>query len=614
MTELLSGIEAPSDAELISRVRGGDVGAYGDLFSRHVEAARRLGRQLVRGPDVDDLVSEAFAKTLHVLQAGGGPDVAFRAYLLTSLRRLHVDRIRAAKKVQPTDDMSVYDDGTPFRDPAVASFENGAAARAFGSLPERWQLVLWHLEVEGQKPADIAPLLGMSPNSVSALAYRAREGLRQAFLTMHLADCPTDQCRWVNEHLGAYVRKGLSRRDTAKVEEHLDVCRRCTAMYLELDEVNSNLAAIIGPLILGAAAVGYFASSGAAGITGVSALFGRVRDAVGGSSGSGAAAGAGGTAATTGGLVTAGGVIAASVAAITAAAFVFGGGADKEVVTEADQPVGIVQTPPVDGADDAAEGVDDTASDEAADAVPDDADAATETAPLDVATVAEEEGADVQDPEAPVGSAPGDGGSPGSEGSGSDGTGSEEPPGDILPELPPDLPGLPPVIPNLPLPDPGDDPTPPPASESPGDGAVEQPPAEEPQPGTGDGGSDGGTTDPGTDPVTDPGTDPDPEPVEFEFATSPVAVPIAGQEYHVSATFVGVKAGDELRITLTGPQARICSQTSCSPSDALDVLAVVVPEGADTHVVTFRAWLPGKSQTEMSVTLNGATVITRSLG
>lgn len=352
MTELLDGVEAPSDAELISRVRGGDVAAYGDLFARHVDAARRLGWQLVRGPDVDDLVSDAFAKTLAVLQNGGGPDVAFRAYLLTSLRRLHIDKLRAAKKVQPAEDMTVFDAGVPFRDSAVANFDNGAAAKAFASLPERWQLVLWHLEVEGQKPADIAPLLGMSPNSVSALAYRAREGLRQAFLRMHLSDSPTERCRWVNEHLGAYVRKGLSKRDTTNVEEHLDGCRRCTAMYLELDEVNSNLAGIVAPLLLGAAAAGYVSSAGSAGATGVSAFFGRVRDAVSGN-GTGAGAGAGGSAAgagagavvTSGGLVTVGGLVAASVVAITAAAFVVGGGSDKEVVIEADQPVGIVQTP-----------------------------------------------------------------------------------------------------------------------------------------------------------------------------------------------------------------------------------------------------------------------------
>lgn len=70
MTELLHDLDTTSDAELISRVRGGDVAAYGDLFTRHVDAATRLSKQLVRGPDADDLVSEAFTKVLHVLQGG----------------------------------------------------------------------------------------------------------------------------------------------------------------------------------------------------------------------------------------------------------------------------------------------------------------------------------------------------------------------------------------------------------------------------------------------------------------------------------------------------------------------------------------------------------------
>ncbi len=281
MTDLLSDVDAPSDAELISRVRGGDVAAYGELFSRHKDAANRLAKQLIRGPDADDLVSEAFAKVLTVIQRGGGPDVAFRAYLLTAVRRLHVDKVRAGQRLQTTDDLTPFDPGVPFKDTAVAGFESGAAAKAFASLPERWQLVLWHLEVEGQKPADIAPLLGMSANSVSALAYRAREGLRQAFLTMHLSDISETDCRWVNEHLGAFVRKGLSKRDATKVQTHLDGCRRCTAMYLELADVNSNLAGIIAPLLLGAAAAGYLTSTGAGlGAGGVVSIMTRSKDFV----------------------------------------------------------------------------------------------------------------------------------------------------------------------------------------------------------------------------------------------------------------------------------------------------------------------------------------------
>jgi len=279
-------IEGPSDAELISAVRGGDVDAYGELFARHVEAARRLARQLVSPGDADDLVSEAFAKVLVVLQRGGGPDLAFRAYLLTAVRRLQVDRIRSTARLQTTGDLTPFDPGVPFRDTAVEGFENAAAARAFASLPERWQLVLWHTEVEGQKPAEVAPLLGMTANSVSALAYRAREGLRQAYLSMHAQDVDEDACARTRASLGAYVRGGLSRRDSARVEQHLEECRACAAIYLELTEVNSRLGALLAPLLLGSVAAAYVGAASGGGVaaaTGtvtLTVLLGRVRDAV----------------------------------------------------------------------------------------------------------------------------------------------------------------------------------------------------------------------------------------------------------------------------------------------------------------------------------------------
>ncbi len=327
MTELLNNLDAPSDAELITRVRGGDADAYGTLFARHVEAARRLARQLARGHDADDLVSEAFTKVMGVLQEGGGPDVAFRAYLLTAIRRLHVDRVRFQARLTTSEDMSEFDPGVPFQDTMVAQFETGAAAKAFATLPERWQLVLWHLEVEGQKPSEVAPLLGMTPNSVSALAYRAREGLRQAFLSAHLSDIAVADCRWVTEHLGGYIRKGLSKRDATRIETHLRGCRSCMGMYLELDEVNSNIAAIIGPLLLGSLAAAYLAGAGAgAAASSVVAIVDRAKDFIAANL-----------------VPVAAGTAAASVAAATVV------GADQIQTTQPD-PVGtlIVATAPSD--------------------------------------------------------------------------------------------------------------------------------------------------------------------------------------------------------------------------------------------------------------------------
>jgi len=306
VTETLQRLDEPGDAELISAVRGGDVSAYGTLFERHVEAARRLARQIAGTSDADDLVSDAFAKVLRVLQGGGGPDVAFRAYLLTAVRRLHVDKIRAGAKLHTTDDMDSFDPGVPFRDTAVEGFESAAAAKAFASLPERWQAVLWHTEVEGQKPAEVAVLLGMSANSVSALAYRAREGLRQAFLSSHIAELDDAECRWTHEHLGAYIRNGVSKRDGAKVEKHLDECRKCMAVYLELTEVNSNLAGILAPLLLGSAGAGYLAAaSSLAAKGGIFLLLDRSKELIAANSQAAAVAGVAAAAVVVGGSVMA---------------------------------------------------------------------------------------------------------------------------------------------------------------------------------------------------------------------------------------------------------------------------------------------------------------------
>ena len=250
-------LSEPGDAELVSEVRTGGVDAYGVLFTRHVESARRLARQLVPAADVDDLVSEAFAKVLVVLQRGEGPDVAFRAYLLTTLRRLHVDRYRATSRTRPTDDLTALDPGVPFHDTVVEEFEHTTAARAFGSLPERWQTVLWHVEVEGMRPAQVAPLLAISANSVSALAYRAREGLRQAYLTQHAQDTEDETCSRIRDLLGPYLRGSCSPRDAERVESHLALCRPCTAVTLELAEVNADLRAVLAPLVLGGLATAY---------------------------------------------------------------------------------------------------------------------------------------------------------------------------------------------------------------------------------------------------------------------------------------------------------------------------------------------------------------------
>ena len=249
-----------TDAELIAAVRAGDRAAYAQLYERHEAAARRTARQLSASPhDVDDLVAEAFARVFDMLSSGRGPDSAFRAYLLTAVRNGRYERARRDRRLELSEDMARHDPGVPWVDPAETELNSALAARAFASLPERWRTVLWYSEVEQESTAEVGSRLGLRPNAVAALAYRAREGLRQAFLQAHVSGCDDEACRATVARLGGWTRDRLSTGDAARVDAHLASCRRCRQVAAELEEVNSGLRGLLAPLLLGG-------SSGASGV------------------------------------------------------------------------------------------------------------------------------------------------------------------------------------------------------------------------------------------------------------------------------------------------------------------------------------------------------------
>jgi len=230
------------EPDLLAAVRAGDTNAYAILYRDHERAARRLAYALVRDPtDAQDLVAEAFAKVLATMRRGRGPRRTFRAYLLTTLRHLRASRAGREARLELTDDLSRYETGEPFADPTVEALDRSYAARAFGKLPERWRLVLWHTEVEGGSPADVARVLGLTPNGVAVLAHRARERLRQMYLQEHLSRAGQPPRHQAAQRLGSYVRGGLAVRERSKVATHLAGCPACRRLHGELAEVACGL-------------------------------------------------------------------------------------------------------------------------------------------------------------------------------------------------------------------------------------------------------------------------------------------------------------------------------------------------------------------------------------
>lgn len=236
------------DARLVELTRAGSRPAFAEVYRRHRPAAQRVARRFVRACDADDVVSEAFGQLLHQLDQGRGPRSDVRSYLLASVRHEAGRRARRASRGFPTDDESVLDR------PAMPREEAGLEEReivraALRSLPERWRHVLWLLEVEGRRPREVAADLDVRPNTVSALAYRARTAFRVAYLSQHVARPGSTLplgCRSARERLVALVRGELVLPERHLVQRHVDGCDACAAVLEELAEVTERIPALLG--------------------------------------------------------------------------------------------------------------------------------------------------------------------------------------------------------------------------------------------------------------------------------------------------------------------------------------------------------------------------------
>ncbi|HWH25777.1 MAG TPA: sigma-70 family RNA polymerase sigma factor [Pseudolysinimonas sp.] len=252
-----------SDAELIESARSGDSSAFAELWRRHCRPATRVARQFT-SIDADDLVSEAYVRIYQRILAGGGPSGAFRPYLYTTIRNLASTWGAARTEVQ-VDAIDDFEDERIPDDPAAWALDRTLTAQAFRALPDRWQTVLWYTEVEGMDPHEVAPLMGMTPNGVAALSYRAREGLRKAWLQAHIGDATASgECEWALSKMGEDARKALGARDEARLGRHLAECASCSIISEEVNEVGSRLALVMIPLLLGGVAGGTLLSSLAA--------------------------------------------------------------------------------------------------------------------------------------------------------------------------------------------------------------------------------------------------------------------------------------------------------------------------------------------------------------
>jgi RNA polymerase sigma factor (sigma-70 family) len=243
--DITSLTHADDEPDLLEAVRGGSSEAFAELYRRHRPAIFRYARRLVRRQeDAHDIAAETFAKALAALRRGKGPTVLLRPYLLRIARNVAIDRMRADNKIELRDDLTDEAGTEAFDDRIMDQVDRDLISRAFATLPPRWQQVLTLTEFEELSPAEAAERLGISPNSLTSLAYRAREGLRQAYVIASVSTPGGGQCELFQTQI-AQISRQSNPVIKPKLAQHLKSCTWCATKLQQTKEVNSTLRPVV---------------------------------------------------------------------------------------------------------------------------------------------------------------------------------------------------------------------------------------------------------------------------------------------------------------------------------------------------------------------------------
>jgi len=258
-------LDSWTDQELADAARAGNRAAFGTLWERHAPAGRRFAAATTRAFDPDDLVAEAYTKIYAAILAGKGPTGPFRPYLLVTIRNLAVSWARQ-RRDGPLEDADDVPDPRATDARVLAAADADLTIRAFRTLPDRWQQVLWLTEVDGLSSAEAAARMGMTISGVGMLALRAREGLRQAWIQAHIdTSALGPEHQWALQQIGQNARGKLRPRAKAKFDAHLTSCAGCSLIATEAVDTSNRFTAALVPLavgILGVSSLGAFLHSG----------------------------------------------------------------------------------------------------------------------------------------------------------------------------------------------------------------------------------------------------------------------------------------------------------------------------------------------------------------
>jgi RNA polymerase sigma-70 factor (ECF subfamily) len=172
--------EAAVDRALLARVAARDAAAFRTLAGRHLGAVLAHARRMLRDDgEAEDVAQEALLRLWQQASALDVGDLGVRPWLRRVASNLCIDRIRAGRRLDVTDEVPEQE-AEP--DQLVGLEQKDLAARvdaALRALPERQRIALTLFQYDGLSQIEIGEKLGVSDEAVESLLSRARRTLRK---------------------------------------------------------------------------------------------------------------------------------------------------------------------------------------------------------------------------------------------------------------------------------------------------------------------------------------------------------------------------------------------------------------------------------------------------
>ncbi len=169
------------DGLLLVRIAARDEVAFRRLAEQHIGGLLMLARRILRDEsEAEDIVQEALLRLWRTSPDLRSRPVHVGGWLRRVTANLAVDRLRARKRFDVTDDLPEVVDAPGQH---VAIEEQDLSARvgaAIARLAERQRVALTLFHYEGLSLAEVAHMMQLSQEAVESLLARARRALKAA--------------------------------------------------------------------------------------------------------------------------------------------------------------------------------------------------------------------------------------------------------------------------------------------------------------------------------------------------------------------------------------------------------------------------------------------------